>query len=94
MLTLGDLYKVGLAEAAEADAKRRFGNWQDSETPCYESEKEAREIAPAAFQKVNTQYGWASLTYREYPLRDGRVVVKKGFWDYNADHGVAVFYLA
>ena len=94
MLTLGELYEIGIHPEADAEAKRRFQNWKDSETPCYASEEEARKAAPAAFQEVETRYGWASLTYREYPLQDGRVVVKKGFWDYNADHGVAVFYFA
>lgn len=95
VLTLGDLFPIGLADGVNEEVRRRFAIWKDCDVTVYPSEAVARETCPRTFRDVCTEWGRAGCVHREYPLRDGRVVVKQGCWWVVPEPGGSdtVFYL-
>ena len=79
-MKLKDLAEIGLADSASEETRRRYDSWGNSDSVCHPSKEAALATNPAAFREVETRYGSAGYIYREYPLADGRSVIKQGCW--------------
>ena len=90
---LKELYPIGIdASNATEESIQRFERWKTSKSFACLSEQEAFESFPMLFLEQNQRYyGKAAFrpdivsecfeTYeREYPLKDGRLVIKRVAW--------------
>lgn len=77
---LKELYAIGLKPCECEDTKKRFEDWKDLDRKVFPNKESAKHWVPGAFREVDHRYGHAGNFYREYPLKDGRIVVKIGHW--------------
>lgn len=86
--TLRAVHEIGLAEGSA----NQFADWSDKDTPIYPSEADARQAVPRCFKEVCTEWGRAGYIRQKFTLRDGRIVIRRGYWSDTSSSGGATCY--